>query len=108
MSQSIATKTDGTLWTWGQNQYGKLGQNNTTNYSSPMQIPGTTWNGISMSNGQLGATKTDGTIWTWGNNVYGQLGQNDTVTRSSPVQIPGTDWNQMTGFENGFAVLKSL
>ena len=36
-----ATKTDGTLWTWGENYYGESGQNNRTNYSSPIQIPGT-------------------------------------------------------------------
>ena len=38
-----AIKTDGTLWFWGQNGYGYLGQNNRTFYSSPVQIPGT-WN----------------------------------------------------------------
>ena len=40
----LATKTDGTLWGWGANQdVGPLGVNNRTNYSSPVQIPGTTW-----------------------------------------------------------------
>jgi alpha-tubulin suppressor-like RCC1 family protein len=36
----FGTKTDGTLWSWGHNQWGNLGQNNTTNYSSPIQVPG--------------------------------------------------------------------
>ena len=36
-------KTDGTLWGWGRNNYGDLGQNNTTAYSSPVQLPGTDW-----------------------------------------------------------------
>ena len=40
----IATKTDGTGWAWGDNQQGQLAQGNTTNYSSPVQIPGTDWN----------------------------------------------------------------
>ena len=39
----VLTKTDGTLWAWGYNQFGQLAQNNTTSYSSPVQIPGTTW-----------------------------------------------------------------
>jgi alpha-tubulin suppressor-like RCC1 family protein len=39
----VATKTDGTLWTWGSNNNGQLGQNDRTKYSSPVQIPGTTW-----------------------------------------------------------------
>ena len=37
---TFATKTDGTLWVWGQNDYGYLGQNNLVKYSSPTQIPG--------------------------------------------------------------------
>ena len=40
---SLATKTDGTAWSWGYNSSGKLGQNNNTTYSSPVQIPGTDW-----------------------------------------------------------------
>ena len=38
-----ATRTDGTLWSWGYNNHGQLGQNNRTKYSSPTQIPGTNW-----------------------------------------------------------------
>ena len=44
---SLARRTDGTLWAWGFNVSGQLGQNNTTRTSSPVQIPGTTWNDIS-------------------------------------------------------------
>jgi alpha-tubulin suppressor-like RCC1 family protein len=44
---SLAKKTDGTLWSWGRNSDGQLGQNNTTYFSSPVQIPGTTWSSIS-------------------------------------------------------------
>ena len=44
----IATKTDGTLWAWGTNSYGALGQNNEAPHhkSSPTQIPGTDWSDI--------------------------------------------------------------
>ena len=42
-------KTDGTLWGIGANTYGHLGQNNITSYSSPVQIPGTTWNQAQVS-----------------------------------------------------------
>jgi alpha-tubulin suppressor-like RCC1 family protein len=55
---------------------GRLGQNNTTYVSSPVQIPGTTWNALSGGSGHSLATKTDGTLWSWGNNLFGQLGQN--------------------------------
>ena len=40
-------KTDGTLWAWGQNDYGQIAQNDTNNgYSSPVQIPGTSWTSV--------------------------------------------------------------
>jgi len=86
-----ATKTDGTLWTWGAAGHGQLGQNSRTYYSSPVQVPGTTWGIVDGcgTNGFL-ATKTDGTLWVWGRGPSGQLGLNDKVMKSSPTQIPGT------------------
>jgi alpha-tubulin suppressor-like RCC1 family protein len=98
---TIATKTNGTLWTWGYN-YGYLGLNFGGARSSPVQIPGTQWN---TSRGYMGgygsgggfAIKTDGTLWMWGNNGAGSLGQNGIVPRSSPTQIPGTQWSRVTG-----------
>ena len=90
---SMATKTDGTLWSWGANNVGQLGQNNKTYYSSPVQIPGTQWDKIVAGYAQAGATKTDGTLWAWGTNGAGTLGQNDILRRSSPTQIPGTQWS---------------
>ena len=92
-----ATKTDGTLWGWGNNvNYGGLGQNDRVQRSSPVQIPGTQWNLDSTKrffiSAHSGAIKTDGTLWSWGYNSYGNLGHNDRTTRSSPVQVPGTQW----------------
>tara|TARA_B100000965_G_C19555852_1_gene742132 strand:+ start:161 stop:1345 length:1185 start_codon:yes stop_codon:yes gene_type:complete len=86
------------FWIWGYNYYGQLGQNNTTNYSSPRQIPGTTWSETSdgmQSSYEWLAVKTDGTMWTSGDNLYGQLGLNTQGSSyvSSPVQIPGTTWS---------------
>ena len=100
-----AIKTDGTLWVWGKNTYGQLGQNESqaagvANYSSPVQIPGTTWKYI-MHNGSSNflATKTDGTLWAWGSgpSSKGQLGQGNNSSYSSPAQIPGTTWNRPNG-----------
>jgi len=91
----LATKTDGTLWSWGNNSQGQLGQNNNTNRSSPVQIPGTTWDTAKFNGGSRysgAAIKTDGTLWSWGQNDKGNLGQNSQTYYSSPVQIPGTDW----------------
>ena len=93
-----ALKTDGTLWTWGFNGNGQLGQNNVVHYSSPIQIPGTQWKSVNTSSSSnqsfVGGfcTKTDGTLWVWGSNNEGRLGLNDVINRSSPYQIPGTNW----------------
>jgi len=102
-----AIRTDGTLWTWGDNSYGALGLNEAgpAKKSSPVQIPGTTWNQISIGYLNQIATKTDGTIWGWGFNSSGALGQNNETKYSSPVQIPGTTWaNSMIGTGHVFAV----
>ena len=85
-----ATKTDNTLWTWGYNDNGHLGHNSLVNYSSPVQVPGTTWNVISASYDAFLATKTDGTLWSWGKNSYGSMGVNNRTKYSSPVQVPGS------------------
>ena len=90
---TLAVKTDGTLWSWGYNDDGNLGLNNRTAYSSPVQIPGTNWNKVAGLKNASMATKTDGTLWSWGNNQWGYLGQNNRTKYSSPIQIPGTTWD---------------
>jgi len=93
-TSTSATKTDGTLWAWGNNGSGQLGQNNEVGYSSPVQIPGTTWSRAFQLNNCCVATKTNGTLWGWGSNNYGSLGQNEggspATKYSSPAQIPGS------------------
>ena len=91
-------KANGTMWVWGMNWMGTLGQNSETYFSSPVQLPGTTWK--SLSRGMMvviGVTKPDGTLWVWGYNDYRQLGQNNRTQYSSPTQIPGTTWDTVTG-----------
>ena len=111
--QSLALRSNKTLWAWGTGSNGNLAQNSVVQYSSPVQIPGTTWSGamaISYAEGLIGG-KTDGTLWAWGNNTGGMLGQNNQVKYSSPVQIPGTTWstdNQKVGATRfGFTVIKT-
>lgn len=87
---ACAIKTDGTLWLWGNNLYGQLGQNNVTHRSSPVQVyGGGSWQSVSQGVFFTSAIKTDGTLWLWGSNAYGQLGQNNITNKSSPVQILG-------------------
>jgi len=92
---TLAIKTDGSLWAWGNNNYGQLGTGDTVHRSSPVQVgTNTDWRQVvvgGVCNCVL-AIKTDGTLWAWGNNRFGQLGLDDTINRLSPVQI-GTDTN---------------
>ena len=98
-----AIKTDGTLWTWGFNTGGQLGNNSTAARNSPGTIAGggTTWSKVSGTRSSSVAFKTDGTLWTWGNNSFGQLGDGTTVSRCSPGTIAGgsTTWCQVSGGE---------
>jgi hypothetical protein len=89
-----AIKTDGTLWSWGNNGSGSSAQNNVIKYSSPVQVGSdTTWDSCSGGTSVI-ATKTDGTLWTWGSNTTGQLGLSNKTAYSSPAQVPGTTWKQ--------------
>ena len=101
-NNSIAVKTDNTLWTWGSNSDGQLGQNNRVSRSSPVQIGALTdWSQGSIAFDQAAAIKTDGTLWVWGNNGTGELGQNDAINRSSPVQVGAlTTWEQVSAGGN--------
>jgi alpha-tubulin suppressor-like RCC1 family protein len=97
---TTAIKTDGTLWLWGRNNYGQLGNNNTTSQSSPIQTvaAGNNWRTVSTGLSNIAGIKTDGTLWIWGRNAEGQLGTNNTTDRSSPVQTiaSGTNWKQVS------------
>tara|TARA_B100000427_G_C15443764_1_gene566371 strand:- start:47 stop:1201 length:1155 start_codon:yes stop_codon:yes gene_type:complete len=106
-SCTFGTKTDGTLWVWGRNDDGELGQNNRIQYSSPVQIPGTNWKYGMGGNDFAVAIRTDGTLWAMGRSVYGELGQNDRTRLSSPVQIPGTTWSNIYPGRYGTLAMKT-
>jgi alpha-tubulin suppressor-like RCC1 family protein len=98
-SYVAAIKTDGTLWTWGNNDAGTfLATGDTTRRSSPGTTAGGGTNWKDVHAGPYGgvAIKTDGTLWTWGLNQFGQLGDGTTSNRNSPVTVAGggTDWKQ--------------
>jgi alpha-tubulin suppressor-like RCC1 family protein len=111
---TAAIKTDGTLWTWGNNDVGILGANLTAaaaspaRRSSPVQVGAlTNWNSISLGATAL-ATKTDGTLWAWGDNSRGQLAIADGNPRSSPIQIGAlTNWSMARTAANMCAGIKT-
>ena len=108
---TAAIKTDGTLWLWGYNAYGELGDNTRTYRSSPVQTVagGTSWKSVAAGSGIVASIKTDGTLWTWGLNGNGQLGDNTRTNRSSPVQTvsAGTNWRSVACAANMIQSIKT-
>jgi len=87
---NLALKNDGTVWGWGQNYYGQLGDGTFINRLIPVQVQGLT-NVISIYTGLSHsiAIKNDGTIWVWGLNDFGQLGDGTTINKNLPIQLQG-------------------
>jgi alpha-tubulin suppressor-like RCC1 family protein len=98
VGSSLATKTDGTLWAWGANNYGQLGLGDVVSRSSPSQVGAlTNWAQVSAGGGSIVGVKKDGTLWAWGRNNWGALGIGATGRLSSPVQVGSlTNWSQVS------------
>lgn len=80
---SYARRLGGSLFAWGQNTYGQLGDGTTINKSSPVQIGTSSWTQVRGSAGIL----SNGTLYVWGLGTSGQIGDNTAVSKSSPVQL---------------------
>jgi alpha-tubulin suppressor-like RCC1 family protein len=95
-----ATKTDGTLWTWGNGLAGHLGNANITNRSTPITTfaGGTNWKQVSLGDRHAVVIKTDGTLWVWGPGSDGRLGNAQTSNVSTPITTfaGGTNWKQVS------------
>ncbi|MCM1441341.1 MAG: hypothetical protein NC131_19365, partial [Roseburia sp.] len=92
---AVTLRTDGTVWTWGQNNFGQLGDGSTTNRTVPVQVVTDVYgtpltNVVSIAAGETFAMALDkdGYVWTWGNNNVGQLGIGNTSgTYSYAVRV---------------------
>jgi alpha-tubulin suppressor-like RCC1 family protein len=106
---SLAKKTDGTLWTWGNNDYGQLGNSNNISYNIPIQIGNNTdWYKIRAGGGHVVAIKTDGTLWAWGANTSGQLGLGNNINKNFPAQVGiSNDWVEISANSAFTAAIKS-
>ncbi len=95
VGHSVALKSDGTVWAWGENSLGQSGNGGTTDHVTPTQVltsTGVLESVIEIATDQGSnhtvALKSDGTVWTWGNNGYGQLGTGSTGgTSTIAVQV---------------------
>ncbi|MDO8412271.1 MAG: hypothetical protein Q7S51_00630, partial [Gallionellaceae bacterium] len=87
---SLAAKADGTVWAWGKNNTGQVGDGTGINQSTPVQVIGLTGVIAAAAGFEHSlALKADGTVWSWGKNYFGQLGDGTGINQSTPVQISG-------------------
>ena len=85
---TMALRYDGTVWAWGENTLGVLGDGTTTHRFSPVQVQNLdNVAGIAAGRGFGAAVREDGTVWAWGHNNFGQLGDGTTDNRLTPVQV---------------------
>ncbi len=106
---SLALKSDGTVWAWGANNAGQLGDGTNADRNTPIKLNGLA-TVVQIAGGGIHsiALKADGTLWAWGFNSSGQIGDGTTTDRSIPVQVSGlTDIAQVTGGAYHSLALKS-
>ena len=83
---SLALKPDGSLWAWGQNGPGQLGDGTNTDRLTPVQVL-TEVAAVTAGENHSLAIKADGSLWAWGSNSWGQLGDGTTTFQSTPAQV---------------------
>jgi hypothetical protein len=102
-------KLDGTLWGWGKNQYGCLGDGTAIDRTDPVQIGlDSNWTIVTGGENTSFGLRSDGTLWAWGWNSEGQLGDGTMINRFSPIQIGNdTDWTSVVSKYHHTLALKS-
>ncbi len=109
VGHTVAVKSDGTLWAWGYNGAGQLGDGTTTDKYTPEQIGSDNkWVAIAAGDFHTVAVKSDGTLWAWGYNGDGQLGDGTTTNKNIPEQV-GSDnkWVSVAGGGSHTVAVKS-
>lgn len=89
---SLALRSDGSVWAWGDNEFGQLGDGSTSSRLAPVQVHGLRdVTGIAAGAAHSLAVRSDGTVWAWGRNADGRLGDGTTTARLTPVRVSGLD-----------------
>jgi alpha-tubulin suppressor-like RCC1 family protein len=84
---TCAIKTDGSLWCWGGNYYGQLGDGTNESKNTPVQIMSSGVSSVALGGYHTCAIKQDGSLWCWGRNSSGQLGDGTNINKSTPVRV---------------------
>ncbi|SFI42528.1 Regulator of chromosome condensation (RCC1) repeat-containing protein [Paenibacillus sp. UNC496MF] len=85
---NLAVKSDGTVWAWGDNKFGALGDGSTEARNTPVQVQSLD-SVIHVSIGNTHSLALKGTVWAWGSNGGGELGDGSNIYRNTPVQVKG-------------------
>ncbi|MFN0067703.1 MAG: RCC1 domain-containing protein [Limisphaerales bacterium] len=104
---TLALRSDGSLWAWGGNIYGQLGDGTLEQRSPPVAIqPDERWRAVAAGVFHTVALKADGSLWAWGNNLLGRLGDGTSTHRRAPVAVqPGALWRAVSaGYEHTLAI----
>ena len=113
---TVAIKSTGTLWTWGANARGQLGDGSTAQINSPGQIAtSTTFTSVAAGSDFALAISSSGALWAWGDNTNGQLGYTTPPTFSAtptqvstgPTTTTGATWTQVAAGSNFSAAIGS-
>ena len=91
---------NGTVRTFGRNDAGQIGVNDTTTRQTPVQVFGISSSAVAVACGWLhtAVLLADGTVRTFGRNAEGQLGDNTTASKSTPVTVLTISTAAQTGF----------
>jgi alpha-tubulin suppressor-like RCC1 family protein len=108
---TLAVRTNGSLWAWGENICGRLGDGTTTNKSSPISVVGgfVDWCQVSAGYIHVAALRTNGSLWAWGSGANGVLGDGTTVAKCSPISVVGgfTDWCQVSAGDSHTSAVRT-
>lgn len=112
---ACAVRTDGTLWCWGSNISGQLGNGVHVEDGLPTPTPtqvgsGTAWTSVSAGEYHACGVQTGGTAWCWGSNVNGELGRAaNAVANTTPTQVSGTaGWSQISAGGDQTCAVKAV
>jgi len=87
-NHALALTDDGSVYAWGDNTYGQLGNGTWQSSSIPVLVASLTdVVGIFAGRDHSLAVRTDGSVWTWGYNGYGELGDGTRTNRNAPVRV---------------------